>query len=465
MIYRVFFVISVLVLSTFLFRRASGTLKLSKLNIISYIFYLFILQTFIGASLVYLGFREHYLIKKVTDLHTLDKTYYIICFTAIVLPLVMLLVYKITKTNISEKYDDYLNHKIILNNKDNIFFVTLLISVICIIFTVILFVRMGSVPLIDLILNKVNLLGKRRINISNATYINPYIKNLIVLAITPVLSYLSYIYYIYTKEKKWRYLFIILFITSIFIKTYNYAKTPIVFYLFTFVLLTIIIRGKIKIRKLIPVFILCGAIIVYMYLKIGYDFNKGIDIYNGPIGRTIFTQVGTLFLHVDLFPNHIGYLAGRSFSPTILKMFYNGIEHFRSGAVVMKFYSPEKVVEGIAGVMNSVFIGEAYANWGLKGVVFSNIYIGALLSLIFSFFTRIRKTPINITIYMVILTTLAASSQGGFTDFVYNSEIIVVTTVLLFIQIISKYVDKIKILNSIKKCFFNIKLKKEEKNE
>ncbi len=262
----------------------------------------------------------------------------------------------------------------------------------------------------------------------------------------------------------------VLFIASIFLKTYNYAKTPVVFYIFVFILINIVIEGSIPIRKLLTVLVLCVFIILLMYIKIGYDFNKGLDIYNGPIGRTIFTQVGTLFLHVDLFPYYIPYLGGRSFSPTILKLFLGGVSQFRSGRVVMNFYSPEKVVGGTAGVMNSLFIGEAYANFGTIGVLSSVLYIGVLLSIILIIFVKIKKTPINIVIYVTITSILASASQGGFIDFVYNFNIIFITVTLILISLFAKYMDKIKVLRYIKVYVLkftslNIKIKKEDKNE
>lgn len=445
MIYNLFLVFFTFTISCFLFKKASGTLMPNKLNIISYIFYLFIIQSFIGGSLVYLGYDQHYLIKKVTNVSSINKTYYIICFTAIVLPLIIYLVSKLIKTDIAHTYDTYLKKDVTLDNENNIYTVTLLVSIICLIFTLIMFIKMRTVPLIDLLINKDGSeIGIKRIAISQGKYMNEYIKNLLVLGLTPTISYIAYVYYKCTKTPKWRNLFIMLFIASIFIKTYNYAKTPVVFYIANFILLNIVVNGKIPMKKLIAVVGVCGAIIILMYMKIGYDFNKGIDIYNGPIGRTIFTQIGTLFLHVDLFPYYIPYLAGRSFSPTILNLFFNGVSQVRSGRAVMNFFSPEKVVGGTAGVMNSLFVGEAYANFGMKGVMLSVVYVGILLSIIFIFFMKSKKTPINIVLYITITSMLASASQGGFVDFVYNSNIIFLSFTLLSMALIGKYMDKIK---------------------
>ena len=60
---------------TFLFYKAAGTLSLKKINIISFSYYSIVIYSYIGASLVYLGFREHYLIQKISDETIINKTF------------------------------------------------------------------------------------------------------------------------------------------------------------------------------------------------------------------------------------------------------------------------------------------------------------------------------------------------------------------------------------------------------
>nr|WP_243118015.1 O-antigen polymerase [Hathewaya histolytica] len=436
-------VISTLFLSLYLFYKASGTLNLQKLNIISYLFYLFIMHDFLGASLVYLGLTDHYLIRKITSHSTIDKTYYIICFVAIALPLSMVIISKILKVDVRKQYNTYLKSEVNLENENYIFLITLVISFICIFFSSLMFLKMGRIPLLDLIFNrKLSNTGVQRIYISNANFINPYIRNILVLGFTPLLSYFSYIYYKCTRSRSWCILFYVLFIFSLCIKTYNYAKSPVITYMFIFLLINIVIKGRIKRKSLIIFTILSAFALIIIYIKFGYVSDKFIDIYNGPLGRVIFTQIATLFLHVDLFPMYIPYLSGRSFSPTILKIFYPGARHIRSGRAVMKFYSPEKVVAGTAGVMNTLFVGEAYANFGMYGVILGTLYVGVLFELIFIFFIKRQKTPINIIMYIFLTFSLVSSSQSGFVDYIYSFSIISSLGLLIFILISSKLLAK-----------------------
>lgn len=75
---KLFLVLIIFVVFTFLFYKAAGTLSLKKINIISFSYYSIVIYSYIGASLVYLGFREHYLIQKISDETIINKTFYIL---------------------------------------------------------------------------------------------------------------------------------------------------------------------------------------------------------------------------------------------------------------------------------------------------------------------------------------------------------------------------------------------------
>lgn len=450
MFIRLFIVLSVFCLSCYLFKIASGTLAINKLNIISYIFYIFIIQNFLGSSMIFLGDKKHYLIKMLTSENSIDKTYFLICFVAIILPLTIILVSKVFKINISNSYCNYLDENISSDFEEEMFLITLISAIICIILTIYMFYRMGEVPLLKIFFKKGNNLSHIRGEIAAKQSMNPYIQNLIILGITPILSIIAYIYAKITKKRKWVIIFGVLFIACIFIKTYNGAKSPIIFYLITFLFIEVVINGSISLKK---IFALGGSavlILLLMYIKSGYSFYGGVDIYNGPIGRTIFTQIGTLFLHVDLFPRHIPFLHGRSLSPTILNLFFNHINHIRSGKIVMEFYSPLRVYEGTAGVMNSMFIGEAYANFGIIGSLLSVVYVGILIGGVYLLFIKLKKTPINVVAYILVLSTFSTAFEGGFADYVYNFNLMFNIAFIYLIYIGSMFMNKTQLIKNIK---------------
>lgn len=419
-------------LSTYLFYKAAGTLAINELNLISFTYYIFFLQTFIGISFVYLGFNQHYLVQKVIDPYNWDKTFFLVSFAAVGLPLSMNIVSRFFKKDIKYEYHRYVNADIhIKEDKNIIFYCTLLLGIIFLAFTIQMFHIIGHIPLLDMIFErKVDLYATRRIQISRGYTGNIYIRNIIILNLLPALSYLAFTYAKITKTWKWRILFLTLFITSLFVKTYDYAKAPVVFYLIPFVLITIVLNKGIKRKTMLYLGATAFLLIVLMYLITGGGLGSGLDIYNGPIARTIFSPVGALILHVDLFPDYLPYLEGRSLASTLLKIIPGEMEHFRSAKVVMNFYNPTGVYDGESGVMNALFLGEAYGNFGILGALFSVIYIGILLQFVYLIFLKIKKTPINLAFYATITSTLVLTLNGGFVDYIYNIQLF--ATIIMF---------------------------------
>lgn len=170
--------------------------------------------------------------------------------------------------------------------------------------------------------------------------------------------------------------------------------------------------------------------------------NEGgniLTLYFGPIGRILFTQVATLFLHIDAFPQKIPFLNGASFSSKFKWIFENA-SFQRSGRIVMEIYSPEAVAEGTAGVMNTLFVGEAYANFGIIGVLVAPIIFGVIIAIFMFIVLKARKTPVTIFFYVEMMQLLMTFVQGGFVDIFYNA----LTILLILIMIALSYGPRLR---------------------
>lgn len=442
MILKILIVAMGLTISTYLFKKASGTLNVRKLNLISYTYYLFLLQTYIGTSLMYLGDRGHYTLKYVINEASIDRTYYYVLLTAVLFPLVIMLVYKILKVDMNTIYDEYLSKDTEAYNEKAVFYIVAAISVVCIALMILLFIKIGYIPLFKILFAENGFNFKtERIKVAQITIINQYIKNILVLSLIPVLSYIGFTYACTTKKIRWFLLFAVLFISSIFIKTYNFAKTPVVFYLFTLVILFIILNNGIKKIYFYGIIASFAVLIFLLYGVMGATME--ISLYNGPIGRTLFTQAGTLIYHFDFFPESFPYLMGRSFAGSILGIVGSTMTSVRSAKIIMSFYGSRSVYDGIAGVMNALFIGEAYANYGSIGVVISVIYVALLFGLILWLFTtKLKKTALNVALLGIFTSELANTTQGGFFDFLYNANMIVIVIMFICITFFSRFLFK-----------------------
>ena len=433
--------ISIIGISAYLFKKASGTLKINLINVSSFTFYILMAFEFIGITLVYLGFRDHYLIRKITDNNVINITYWSMAYTMIILPIVMILankfVFKIK--DIKEVYIDNIKKEVALESEERqkrIFILVTIGLIICFIATIYVFYCIGYIPTLKLFDSNFDF-ATARINSSRFFDGNIYVKNIIMLIITPLLSYVAYIYMKTTKENKWKILFVLSFILSIIVKTYDFSKSPVIYYICFFFIIEILLGKTFKLRKIIPYITIAVIIIIIFYTVImGYE-GKLFSLSSGPIARIIMGQASTLFLHFQAFPNQIDYLGGHSFPPFTKVLFGEGEYDIRSGRSVMELYNPTAVENGTAGVMSTVFIGEAYANFGYIGLFIAPIIVGMIFSSILCLYLKSKKTPLNMVLYLECFITFTTVLNAGFIDFFYNIQFFVILIVIFGLKLLS----------------------------
>ena len=447
-------VLLVLILYCFLFKKAAGTLKITKMNVVTFVFLSILFFELIGGSLIYLGFNDHYLIRKIRLDTTIDKTYYILAYTSLIIPIIIILcnkyIFKIDKTKKNNKKDlqityfSKLEENVQIGSKENrkkMFYIVLVLIIICAISIIYVFSCIGYIPIIKLLDENFDF-ATERINISRAFEGNVYIKNIVMLALTPMISYLAYIYMRVTKQTKWKVLFVILLILSILALTHDFSKASILYYLLFFLIIEITLGTNFKLKTIIPILCIFAIIVVVLYeLIMGYNQSL-LSISSGPLGRIIITQVSALFLHIDGFPEFIPYIEGHSFPKLLVGFLGEGDYSIRSGRLVMEEYSSASVANGTAGVMNTLFVGEAYANFGMVGVILSPILVGIIFSGILAWFIKSKKDPINMLIYIEAFIVFKDVLQGGFVDFIYNIKFIALLAVLVGIKLIIKLTTK-----------------------
>lgn len=419
--------------STLLFYKVSGTLNPGKVNIISGFYYLFMLQTFCGIALIIMGWDRHYTLDRLIDREeTIQVGFVAIMLVSVIMPMVILLFEKVCRISVRKEYFCFLKKKMQVRNEILIYNFLCACALVCIVLMLIWFVKIGYVPLVMLIHAPEGFnFSLERVRIGNSYLIHPYISNILILTCLPILSYIAFTYLLEKRQKRWYILFGILFFASILTKTYNFEKSPIVYHMAIFVLIFIYYRGGISCRLLGLFGALAVAALVLMYYLTGYE-GTVFELYNGPFGRTLFSQLGALLCVFDAFPSFFEFLGGRSLSGPLLPLLgMDSDMHLRSGKLMMAFYGSEGVYEGSAGVLNSFFIGEAYANYGWFGVAFSIVWIAFLMTLVFVIVLKVKKTPMSVAFLATMTVKMVMTTQSGFFDFIFNVDFILTCMIFL----------------------------------
>lgn len=413
----------VLIVSTYLFNKAAGSLSLLKPNIVSITYYYsFIVTCFIGSLLIVLGI-DHYMLERMRFPDLRETGFYYLSAVMILFPLTMVLFSRLFGFNTKTEYNQYLDMTPkVVQSKVEFYYIFVSLSVISILSIGYTMAKLDQIPLLELFKGSNNL-AQLRIDATRGFSGNFLIRNIFAINLTVLLSLIAYIYMLLTKELKWKLWFFVLFSCGVLMNIYNLAKAPVLFYLLMFILATLYI-GKLKLT-LNKLLILAGAgvvAIVFMYIFImGAGENpieQFVSINSGPIGRIILAQVAPFYLHLDLFGTTTEFLNGKSLPSSILNLYQ--IEQVRSARLVMEEYFPNRIQAGTGGVLNTIYLAEAYANYGVMGIYLGTLHVAIFVQAMFMFFIRLPKNPVFISLFVFFTINIPRVIVGGYADFIFN---------------------------------------------
>lgn len=430
-----------------MFKPVAGSLLPTRLNMVSWTLYFnLIIQVFISSIIVVNGWEQHYRISN--QLTNDDSRFYgwlAIQWVMLSIPIGMYLSTilfgyksnnKLFRTYVSKQIETFdfrreFTIKLCLS-------VLSLVSFIAVAYT---FVEIGGFPQIDLFSISGIVASELREDVGRNFEGSSIIRNIFGLTLTPILSYVWFAYYCRHRTLFYFSLFLIFFVMSALIVTYNLAKSPLIFYLLGFVFLTVYIRGFIKFRTLVIVAIAAILLLTVFYFLIFNQIDPAhlFSLNSGIGGRIILGQSMGTYFSFDIFPSQHPFLGFGSFSDWVRNVFMHS-ETERSSRILMQILDPSGVQAGTSGVMNTLFIGEAWANFGLYGVLISPLIVGFYIQSLFMFFLTSKKTPIYLGVFAYLSYRLPV--VGSFNEFVYNPIHIVIFTILLLTNLLASKNEK-----------------------
>ncbi|MGD6817050.1 O-antigen polymerase [Metabacillus sp. 113a] len=424
---------AVLVISFNLFKKVSGSMSLLTPNLLSITFYYSLLaSTFIGSLLIVLEIDDHYMIKSLSDDYYRYLGFFFICFIMLVMPLTMFLLNKLAGFNGEKEFKSYIAAPVYKEeNGSQLFYLYCFFTAMSLGAIGYTILKIDAIPILQLLKGSDNL-AELRIDASHNFGGSTVIRNIFGVALAPILSMVTFIYFYQRKELRWFVLFALTTGGALFMAVYDLSKAPIFFYAITVLLLLIYLR-IIKLTWL-RLAILGGfgvilLVVMYVFIQGVTEPSSFLSYNSGPIGRILLSQVGPFYLHLDLFTDRMDLLYGQSLPSSILGLY--DMEQVRSARLAMEVFYPQKVEEGTAGVLNTIFAAEAYANFGYAGILLGTIYVGAVIQIIYMLFIRLPKTPLFLALFIYFTVNIPRIVIGGFADFLFNPMWIAVLVILL----------------------------------
>lgn len=402
--------IVVAIISYFLFKRTGADMNLRGLNMLSWIYYVqFICFSLIGATCAVSGIDNHYIISSIQHNQNTIRLmgWLMVLYSMIVFPLGILLVKKFLPQHCAL----YSVNNIGMYKYPLLYFFTFLSITSCI---YVLYIS-HYIGLLNIITGMAS--AQTGINYARNFAGNGYIKNIFAQTLSILLSMAWYIEWKTTRNGVAKLFFHIMIFFAALMATQSFAKSPIINLFISFVMLRIYLFGRLSRKFFVASAVLSCLGIVVMYIKVTRaDLSTILNSYNtGVLGRVFFSQIAGLFKALEFFPSEHEFIGFSSISRLIAQWF--GTEYIdRSARIVMEIFDPRGVSNGTAGVMNTLFIAEAWANWGMIGALLSPWITGLVTGVIYYIIVNNRNLMYG-AVYGYL--SLMIPITGGFNDFIY----------------------------------------------
>jgi hypothetical protein len=233
-------------------------------------------------------------------------------------------------------------------------------------------------------------------------------------------------------------LFIISFLICTFSMLMAIEKAPMVFYLISLLLIYTILKthGRFRFKQLVKFSFFLIFLISLMYKY----FINNPSLLEGAIhsiSRTFTGQMHALYHYLEIFPEQINFLWGRSFpNPKNLLPF----EPFHLTQELNHMVFPQDKLRGVTGSMPTFYWGEMYANFSYLGIIIPPFFIGYFLYWLNIIIFRLPMTPLVLSFFIWTILhykNLAITSLSEF--LIDTSMVIIILVLILFVAIPNKF--------------------------
>ena len=242
-----------------------------------------------------------------------------------------------------------------------------------------------------------------------------------------LLQYVSFIcfsYYLITTKAKsrWRNLFFLTFIGSVFVCVMNIEKAPVLFYFIGLLLVFSWAKRKIITHKqILQAAVLLSLVMVFM-VSFFMLKGRGVNVVvTSLLNRMFLGQISGFFMWQEYLAEH-GYLYGATLpNPHHVFPFVS-----QPIAVLVQAFSGLNT-SGVKGSLTTVYWAEGFANFGVFGVVLWGVFFALIIGFFDAYFLKsLRKNslnPIIISSYILIIMIIKNYATSGLSSILFDENL------------------------------------------
>ena len=435
--------ILVLIASALIYRLAAGDVVLGKLNMLSYAFYVLVFQGWSGGVIVTVGwefgaFDPQIFNNIVGERATKVELWAWLMWMFIGVPFGALMMNQITRTgSMTRRMEHYRASPLKIQDYEMpLFSACAIMGILILAITGYRLYVMDDLPVLN-ILNTGDVestLRMRRVFRVGTGFGTEVLSSIFSSTVIAWMSYVAYAVAGVTKLLRWRVLFAVTFIGSILLLLANTTVSPI----FIFLLGFIIVRSVMgfKVWRLTEVAAALGLLVLMLIVFKNQDRIILKALHEAILGRIISGQLLGFYMARNVFPNLEPFIGFASTGTKIHELM--GLPISPSyGILTMLHYNSIGVESGTAGHMTTIFMGEAWANFGYFGLVIAPLWVGAFVQAMNLWFISRPKTMVNVGLYAALATTCGYHSD--FISFYYPLGTILFLLGVTFVLIVARF--------------------------
>ena len=382
----------------------------------SFLILIIFLQQYIGLPFIYYDFDSF----RTILIGGINNVLPVFLFTSLVITQILIGFYIARKLFGSiqlKRFISFNDLKIKINEKEILWISFLIFLGVFVLFKYVNVVGLENIPLIILMNSSTESMdfGILRSNMTNNFSGSYHWYKIFMHEVLRMATYSSFAFFLLKRNLYAFFVFIFGIFSASFSSLIATEKGPFLWNIISLFLVYSLVKNKgvIKIKNSILLLLPLITIGSIMYIQFMGE-NSIILSVNSVLSRSIMGAITPLGAYLDIFPNKIDFLYGRSFpNPGGIFPF----EHFELTKEVMKMTIPSLSEIGIVGSRPTFFWGELYANFGISGLFVIPIYVGIVVYYVTRLFLCLPSSPLSIGFFIWLTTYISDLAKTSISNY------------------------------------------------